>query len=172
MTDSRAALGSDRLPWLTDEAAPAPARPKLHKKVALPNLWGPVAALMLLLAGTSYWLGTRSGNEPRSKSPEGRSVVTPLPEAAAPPQQQVEIAPQPEVTPAPVPEVRSTPQQQVRIERPRPIKRIIVRNPEEPAEEAAGQSTAATPSTVQQPAAKSSQAAGERPLKAWPASES
>lgn len=172
MTDSRAALGSDRLPWLTDEAAPAPAKPKLHKKAALPNLWGPVAASMLLLAATSYWLGTRSGSEPRSMSPEGRSVVTPLPEAAAPPQQQVEIAPQPEVTPAPVPEVLSTPQRQVRIERPRPIRRIVVRNPEKPAEQAIDESGGAAPSTAAPPVAKPAAPATEKPLKAWPAWQS
>src|SRR5690242_21893019 len=106
MTDSRAALGSDRLPWLTDEPTPAPAKPKLHKKPALPNLWGPAAALMLLLAATSYWLGTRSANEQPRTSETSRSVVTLLPHATAPTQQQAEIAPQPELNPAPAPDVR------------------------------------------------------------------
>src|SRR5690349_24656760 len=109
MTDSRAALGSDRLPWLTDEPASAPAKPKLHKKPALPDLWGPAAALMLLLAATSYWLGTRSANEQPRTSESSRSVVTPLPQAIAPSQQPTKIAPQPEVSPASAPEVRSAP---------------------------------------------------------------
>src|SRR5690242_16846395 len=167
MTDSRAALGSDRLPWLTDEPTPAPAKPKLRKKPALPNLWGPAAALMLLLAAISYWLGTRSANDQSRGVESSRSVVTPLPHATTPPQQEVEIAPQPEVSPAPAPEVRSAPERQVRIERPRPIKRIIVRNPEQPPEEAIDGSTAATSAPPAKPAPTA-----ERPLKAWPASES
>src|SRR5690242_15477770 len=116
MTDSRAALGSDRLPWLTDEPTPAPAKPKLRKKPALPNLWGPAAALMLLLAAASYWLGTRSASDQQPKGADSsRTIVTPLPQATNPPQGQVEIAPQPEVNPAPVREVRSEPQRQLRI---------------------------------------------------------
>jgi hypothetical protein len=171
MTDSRAALGSDRLPWLTDEPAPAPAKPKLHKKPALSNLWGPAAALMLLLAVTSYWLGTRSVNDDQPKGADSsRSVVTPLPQPTTPPQKQVEIAPQPEVNPAPAREVRSEPQRQLRIERPRPIRRIIVQNPEAPPEEATDESpTAASPPAS---APKPTAPATERPLRAWPASES
>ena len=171
MTDSRAALGSDRLPWLTDEPAPAPAKPKVHKKPALPNLWALAAALMLLLAAASYWLGTRSAND-QSRAPESTPrVVTPLPQATTPAQPQVEISPQPEVRPAPAREVRSTPERQVRIERPRPIRQIIVRNPEEPPEEATDESAATATAVTDRPPAKPA-AAAERPLKAWPASES
>jgi hypothetical protein len=99
-------------------------------------------------------------------------VTAPLPEATTPPQQQVEIAPQPEVNPAPAREVRSVPQRQVRIERPRPIKQIIVPNPEQPREEATDESGEAAPSTAALSTAKPAAPATEKPLKAWPASQS
>jgi len=70
----------------------------------------------------------------------------------------------------PAPEVRSTPQRLLRIERPRPIRRIIVRNPEAPPEEATEQGAAATTAPVAAPSKPAP--AAERPLKAWPATES
>jgi len=167
MTDSRAALGSDRLPWLTDEPAPAKPTPK---KPAVPNLWGLAAAMLLVVAAGSYWLGTRSVTEDQPASRASPTVIAPLPEPkTAPPQRQVEIAPQPEVSPAPAPEVRSTPQREVPIQRPKPIGRtILIPNPEAPPETA--EETATT--TASKPSAPAAKPAAERPLKAWPASQS
>jgi hypothetical protein len=52
MTDSRVALGMDRLPWLPDE----PARVRQPAG----NLLGWAAVAILLVAGLAYWLGLRS----------------------------------------------------------------------------------------------------------------
>jgi hypothetical protein len=163
MTDSRAALGSDRLPWLSDE----PKVRSTPRKASLPNLWAPAAGVLLLVAGASYWLGTRTGNEVKPTSPEvSRSVVTPLPEAHTMPQQeQVEPAPQPEINFAPPPELSTVPERQVRTPRPRLIKRTGVQNPEAPSEVPEASSIAPAPAKpVANPDAK--------PLKAWPAWES
>ena len=166
MTDSRAALGSDRLPWLSDEpkARPAP------RKQSLPAFLGPVAGLLLLVAGGSYWLGTRSGNEAQPVTPDtSRSVVAPVPEArTAPPEQQVEIAPPREVNPAPAPEVHSAPQRELSIAKPRPVKRIVVQNPEAPAE-ATNAGASATDKAAAPPVAKPVANPDAKPLKAWPA---
>jgi len=163
MTDSRAALGSDRLPWLSDE----PKVRSTPRKASLPNLWAPAAGVLLLVAGASYWLGTRTGNEVQPTSPEvSRSVVTPLPEPRTMPQQeQVEPAPQPEINFAPPPELSTVPERQTRIQRPRPVKRTVVQNPEAPSEVPEPSSIAPAPTKpVANPDAK--------PLKAWPAWES
>lgn len=163
MTDSRAALGSDRLPWLSDE----PKVRSTPRKASLPNLWAPAAGVLLLVAGASYWLGTRTGNEVKPTSPEvSRSVVTPLPEVHTMPQQeQVEPAPQPEINFAPPPELSTVPERQVRTPRPRLIKRTVVQNPEAPSEVPEASSMAPAPAKpVANPDAK--------PLKAWPAWES
>ena len=166
MTDSRAALGSDRLPWLSDE--PKATRPS--RKPSLPAFVGPVAGLLLLVAGGSYWLGTRSGNEAQPVTRDtGRSVVAPLPEARTlPPEQQVEIAPPREVNPTPAPEVHSAPQRELPIAKPRSLKRIVVRNPEAPEEAAAGE-TPATDKAAAPAAAKPVANPDAKPLKAWPA---
>jgi hypothetical protein len=171
MTDSRAALGSDRLPWLSDEpkARPAP------RKASRSSLWGPAAAgLLLVVAGGSYWLGTRSADEQPRTADTSRTVVAPLPEARTlSPQQQVEIAPPKEVNPAPAPEVRSAPQRELQVERPPPIRRIVVENPEAPSSEAPGGSGSAGSSPMAEatapPAAKPAASPDAKPLKAWPA---
>lgn len=169
MTDSRAALGSDRLPWLSDEpkAQEIKVRP-VPRKLALSNLWVPAAGVLLLVAGAAYWLGTRTANQAQPRSPElSRSVVAPLPEArTSPHREQVEFAPQPQVSPAPAPEVREVPERQVRIQRPRPVKRVIIQNPEAASE--APESSSIAPA----PAAKPVANPDAKPLKAWPAWES
>ena len=169
MTDSREALGSDRLPWLADEpkAKPAPARASFSLSKIV---WPAAAAGMLVVAAGSYWLGTRSADEQSATGAEAsRTVVAPLPQArTAPSEQQLEIAPPPEVEPAPAPEVRSTPQREVRIERPRPVKRIIVENPEAPKAEAETADASSSTTSAAKPAAP----ATAKPLKAWPASQS
>lgn len=169
MTDSRAALGSDRLPWLSDEPKPQEIKARSEpRKVALPNLWIPAAGALLLVAGASYWLGTRTGSEAQPQSSElSRTVVAPLPEArTTPPQQQVELAPEPQVNPGPAPEVRAVPEREVRLARPRPVKRTVVQNPEAPSE------TPESSSIAPVPVAKPAVNPDSKPLKAWPAWES
>ena len=66
MTDSRAALDMDRLPWLTDErtrSASAEER-KPRRKIGWASLIPWALLAVLLVAGVSYWLGMRSMSEP------------------------------------------------------------------------------------------------------------
>lgn len=164
MTDSRAALGSDRLPWLSDE--PAPKRPV--PAPARNGVWGYAAAALLAVAGASYWLGTRAGQQPELVA-NAPAVHQALPPASAPPaDQQIRLAPQPDVRESAAPEVRSAPQRDLRIERPRPIIRVIVENPEAPASAEA----AATSSPNAKAAAKPATPVAEQPLRVWPASKS
>jgi len=79
MTDSRVALGMDRLPWLPDE----PARTRQSSG----NMLGWAAFVILLVAGLAYWLGQRSA-EVAPPAPES-SLTRPeatirLPDAAGP----------------------------------------------------------------------------------------
>ena len=126
MTDSRAAVGMDRLPWLSDE-------PKAQTKGSSRELRGWAAAAVLLVAGGSYWLGTQSGGTDDAPietpaPPKPQSSVK-LPEARLPaPPPPVAIAPTPEVQPAPAPVV-SVPE--ARVEKPvRPKKRAVLKREE------------------------------------------
>ena len=122
MTDAGAAVGIDRLPWLEDEPAPR-AEPKLREprpaklpkpalaSVSLREFAGWAVAAILLIAGVSYWLGTRSAEQPAYDAPE--ATVT-LPQARTAPASPVAEAP--EASPPPVPAVR-VPEPAVRQER-------------------------------------------------------
>ena len=107
MTDSRVALGVDRLPWLTDET---PARREKRSR----SMLGWAAAALLVVAGSSYWLGLETADEietaGRPAAPP--TVSTPLPEVRPDQAQQpeVQVSPPPEVRPAPVPQVRTVSQ--------------------------------------------------------------
>ena len=127
MTDSRAAVGMDRLPWLTDEPKP---RASNGSRELLG--WGFAAAL--LIAGGSYWLGTKSADQLES---------TPV-ETPAPPQPQARVklpearlrAPPPPVTIVETPEVRPAPAPVVAVPEPRarkaphPKKRTVLKREE------------------------------------------
>jgi hypothetical protein len=98
MTDSRAAVGLDRLPWLADEPKPRAAK-------AASGLIGWIVAAVLLIAGVSYWLGMRSADLPDSDArPQITSPTTtvplPQPKQAQP---QVPTATMPEVEPVAAP---------------------------------------------------------------------
>jgi hypothetical protein len=96
MTDSRAAVGLDRLPWLSDEAKP-------RAKQSGRDLLGWAVAATLLVAGASYWLGLNSAEPSRSPGSGAEvaqeTVALPEPRPAEPAQPIVEPAPAPEVTP-------------------------------------------------------------------------
>src|SRR4051794_9916783 len=125
MTDSRVALGMDRLPWLPDE----PTRP--------PRRWVPLLgwalAATMLVAAAAYWLGVRS-EFPQQFEVPGQPQTVRLPEAAAPAPSRVQPVPTPEVErviapaipviddPAPPPVARPVPVRRVRA-RPAPILR-------------------------------------------------
>ena len=119
MSDSRTASGVDRLPWLSDEPAPKRATPVKRGAIDLVG-WG--TAAFLLIAGASFWVGTRSpevGNPVSAPGSATHVISQPRP-APAP---EVRIAPQPQVVPSPAPEVRPTPAPQVHIAQP-PVRRI------------------------------------------------
>jgi len=95
MTDSRVALGLDRLPWLPDEPVRAPRKPR-----PAPTVWPWLVGAVLLVAGLSYWLGMTSWNAPSPPVERQRAgppaATVRLPEA---------VPLQPEIQPAPMPQV-------------------------------------------------------------------
>lgn len=160
MSDSRAAGGLDRLPWLSDE--PAPKKTARAKRGPL-DLLGWISAALLVIAGLSFWVGTKSQG-PEIASPVSAPVKrAPSAEQARPaPVPEVRIAPQPQVVPSPTPEVRQAPAPQVRIAPP-PARRFVTHEVAKPiaADEQAAASDktetkVATPAPTQasKPAAK------------------
>ena len=113
MTDAQGAVGMDRLPWLDDEPARPPRDTIRPAKIKLPpkatggrELVSWAAAAALLVAGGSFWLGTKSAREPTVSvmPPTSKSTVrlpSPIPDA----QPQVPVVTAPEVEQAPVPTV-------------------------------------------------------------------
>lgn len=106
MTDARAAVGLDRLPWLTDEPKPLPPPSRVRARSGVRDLLAWAMAALLLVAGLSYWLGTRMVREPAAESSVQRPQETvKLPEVRESVQQQVPVNEAPEVVPAPEPAV-------------------------------------------------------------------
>lgn len=106
MTDSRAALGMDRLPWLSDE----PARPSARLRGGGRDLLGWLIAAIFVVAGISYWVGTRTGGEdavPQAVPGASRNSTVPLPEVSrAAPSEDIQRVSPPDVRPVPQPEVQ------------------------------------------------------------------
>jgi hypothetical protein len=150
MSDSRAATGLDRLPWLADE--PSPKSPPAKRRGRDVTPWA--VAVMLLVAGVAFWLGTRTQAPqelPRHAQP---SATVPLPQPRLP-SQEVEIAPQPQVSPAPARDVRPAPAPEMRVApRPRVIRQTRTETTEtrrvvpERAEPPAKAETVPTPAPV------------------------
>lgn len=130
MTDSRVALGVDRLPWLPDE----PARPVRR---GLMSLFAPAAVATLLVAGGFYWLGSRVGPEqPVSRPPQSAqpSTTMTLPEPRrVEPTEEVAPVSTPEPRPIQQPEVRPAIQPPARVSSP-PERRLPRTVPPEVAE--------------------------------------
>ena len=106
MTDSRVALGMDRLPWLPDE----PVRPVTPPRQSRGDgVLGWAFAAILLVAGLSYWLGTRTGTDVTatgSRPSAQPSATLPLPEATrVEPGEEIQRVAPPEARPVPEPEV-------------------------------------------------------------------
>jgi hypothetical protein len=145
MGDSRAAAGMDRLPWLADEPKKSsPARRGWKGELAV---WA--TAALLVIAGTSFWIGTRS-QSPMAERPEVArpSSTAHLPELRPAPQ-EVRIAPQPQVTPLPAPEVRPAPVREIHYAPPPPK-----RAPETESERAAAPEAQPVADTSQAPEPK------------------
>ncbi|WP_037551776.1 SPOR domain-containing protein [Sphingomonas sp. URHD0057] len=163
MTDSRAAVGFDRLPWLADE----PERERRQRSGR--ELGGWAAAGVLLVAGASYWLGQRTAPELQPpvatrSVPQSTTVALPAPQVAQP---QVEPDRVPQVEPAPVPALsvprptveRSTSRRRVTIS-PRRSAPFVRSEPKK--------ESGTTPAVSKRAAAKPA-ATVEQPLRLWPA---
>jgi hypothetical protein len=178
MTDSRAAFGTDRLPWLTDEPSPA------QKRRARNDLLIWLVAAVIAVAGGAYWIGSRSGSGETEfagfRSSQSPSTTVTMPEPSYAP--EVQPAPAPEVNPPAVPEVRPVRDESVRITAPpdrRSIRRVLPIEQQTPAvteqierilkAQGAEQLAAPAPETVVKPAPKTAQS---DKLKLWPATES
>ena len=163
MGDSRAAVGMDRLPWLSNEPRKAPRRAK--RGMSDLTLW--VVAGLIVIAGASFWIGSRSqvphsSEQPRTVLPTA-TLTLPKPRSAP---QEVRIAPQPQITPEPVPEVRPAPVREVHYA-PQPTKKA----PETESEKAAVSETQAAADTTQESESKGAAqptTTHSEPLKPWP----
>jgi hypothetical protein len=156
MTDSRVAVGFDRLPWLDDE-------PERRARRSPRELAGWVIAAALVVAGGSYWLGQRSATEtsPRAVTHSPlRSTTVPLP-VPQPAQPQVQPDIVPEVEPRPAPTV-SVPRAALR-SAPRRRPAVTVHRGSTPPSEVS-KPAEQTETPVAKPVAQA-----EQPLKLWPA---
>ena len=109
MTDTRVALGSDRLPWLDDE-------PISRRISGRKELWIVGVSVVLLVAAAFYWLGVQSRNlEIPAPAPRKPAVTARLPEPQTlPPLEEIQLGPAPQFQPGPAPEVRQPPIPRVR----------------------------------------------------------
>jgi outer membrane biosynthesis protein TonB len=161
MGDSRAAVGMDRLPWLSDEPRKAPRRAK--RGLSDLTLW--VVAGLLVIAAASFWIGSRSQAPHPSAQPTSVQPTTTLPEPRSAPQ-EVRIAPQPEVAPEPVPEVRPAPVREVHYALP-PTKKASETESEK-ATAAEAQAVADTSQAPESKTAVESETTHSEALKPWP----
>lgn len=172
MSQAQAATGLDRLPWLPDEPQTEPPAKRRAGSYREAVVWGVIA--MLAVAALAYWLGQRSWQTPapqRAPAPAQSTTTTPVPRPQAEPQPQ-----QPQVILEPAPQVSPVPVRQVPIARPRAERRSVIKPSHLPRR---GNETAALEEVVadQKAASETATAAAppkaqEKPLKAWPASQS
>jgi hypothetical protein len=131
-----AAAASDRLPWLPDEPQAKPTKRDGNSVL----VWA--GAAVVIVAGSAFWLGTRSVEEQPASSVRHAAPATtvPLPEARSAERAEVQMPAQPEVNPSPAPQVRPAPTREVRIAAPvdRPAVRETANNsaPADKAEQA------------------------------------
>jgi len=179
MTDSRMALGMDRLPWLPDEPTSPPGAAVAPPKRVSANsaLLGWAFAAILLVAVFSYWLGTRTGEQAPTSVPP--SATVPLPSPSQPqPNEQVQPVVSPEVQPVREPEIRRVPERSATVTRPswKPLPREVPREvaervqrtiATEEADKVSSAQTGVPPKAKPAPVVPNTQA-----VKLWPARES
>lgn len=102
MTDTRVALGMDRLPWLPDE----PARAAGARQPSRNGMLGWLVAAVLLVAGVSYWLGTRASSDDETQPQNRPSATLALPDARPAEPEVVAPVTSPEIPRVVEPEVR------------------------------------------------------------------
>jgi hypothetical protein len=113
MSDSRAAGGLDRLPWLADEPVRRPASAPVRRRGWDWMGWG--VSTVLVVAGLSFWLGARSETGDRQPALPPPSATVPVPAPRAAPSEEVRVLPAPEVVQTREPEVRVIRVPEVRI---------------------------------------------------------
>jgi outer membrane biosynthesis protein TonB len=113
-----AAAPSDRLPWLSDEPLPKPAKDSGN------HVLGWAAGAVAAVAVAAFWLGTRSVEEQppgaSKQTPPATTVRLPEPRVTEP---EVRMPAQPQVNPAPAPQLRPAPAREVRISATPPTER-------------------------------------------------
>ncbi|MGN6059059.1 MAG: hypothetical protein ACTHOI_10820 [Sphingomicrobium sp.] len=161
MSDSRAVGGLDRLPWLADEPAS-----KAPRAIPQPRNWALWAsAAVLLVAGGSFWLGTRTqpSEVPIGARGPAHTATVALPQPSARPH-EVKIAPPAQLAATPQPELREARPPQVHIATPRPVRTVIIR--EVVKEVVAAPAPVAEKSAAQKSSART--VPHSAPLRAWP----
>jgi len=159
MTDSRAAVGFDRLPWLADE----PERERRQRSGR--ELAGWAVAGVLLVAGASYWLGQRAA--PETQPPVATRAI---PQSATIPLPAPQMA-QPQVEPDRLPQVEPAPQPALSVPRPtveRSARKRVTISPRRSARSEPKTDSATTPAASKPATAKPATTA-EQPLRLWPA---
>ena len=135
MTDSRAAVGLDRLPWLSDE----PAR-KAPKTGGGFSLLGWAVAVLLAVAGLSYWLGVRTA-QPEAQAPRATTTnPVPAPRSQTPAPEIAQPAPAIEPMVAPPIPIEAIPEPEPKVVR-RHLKSVEPARPHRDAEAAETRST-------------------------------
>ena len=109
MSDSRAAVGTDRLPWLSDEPVATAKRPTS-------GLLGWVTVALVLVAAVSYWIGTRTIDQTPLVPPN--APVTSQAPMQAPVYEQVQPVAPPEAQPLREPEVHRVIERPMSVSRP------------------------------------------------------
>ena len=178
MNEARAVVGMDRLPWLMDEPGPQPQR---HAVRGARELFGWAVAGLLVVAASSYWLGTRTQRQPAGFSIPTEETVK-LPDARETIQPQAPIVEEPEAAPSTV--ATQTVERPVRRERSMPAPRRRTLSPMEMTdsdlsktveqqERASARSATSPASEATKPApAATAPLASKSQLRLWPATES
>ena len=168
MSQPQAAAAVDRLPWLEDEPKPAPVRSQRARSSSR-EIAGWAVALILVVAGISYWLGVHSWRPSTGEvPPKAAKVSVPQPRSAEPApiqqqsQPQVVLEPEPEAAPAPFRDVRIA---RPRLERRSFSRHVLARRPVRPA-------TLEKVVTAQKAAPPKATNPDSGPLLLWPASQS
>lgn len=173
MTDARAVVGLDRLPWLTDE--PRPTLKPSRATTGARDLVGWAVAALLVVAGASYWVGTRVAREPLASSlPAEPEATVKLPDAREDVQQNP-IEEVPEIAPAPSVAERTVQKPAHRTRFAQTVRRRTL-SPMDTAKSELADTVAeqegAKASKSAPPASAAPKAAKPQPLRLWPAQES
>jgi hypothetical protein len=128
MTDSWVAIGMDRLPWLPDE--PPARQTKLKAGRSGNNIVAWAFAALLIVAGVSFWLGTRTTDQSPLAAPPSATVTLPAQVSSQPLNagaDQVQPVTPPALQPVQEPEIHRVTERPAAASRPtwRPLPREV-----------------------------------------------